>query len=267
MIRVVAKLVAKRPVSLKHALINVRWKSDDQKLEEINAKWKKIAIDRSGLLGNRVLDYNEDPKAPTPLNKEELSPLAKELQSAIKTRGPLTMHDYMSQCLNHSMYGYYQQKSAKIGSAGDFITSPEISQLFGEMIAIWCISVWESLGKPSRLNLVELGPGKGTLMKDILHVSQKFGPFRDALRVHFVELSQAMRNHQYDAVAKKGSLPLSKAIADCVEVPGATGVPVQWYSFLKQIPSDIGPLIIIGTSFLLPLLFCCLFSLIQVKNS
>lgn len=250
--RALTKSVLKRPFLFPSTFGSARLKSDGQKLLDIAekvGKWQKISIDRSGLLGNRSIDYDEDPKTAL-LNKEELSPLAKELQSAIKARGPLSMHEYMSQCLNHSTLGYYQQKNAKIGSAGDFITSPEISQLFGEMIAIWCISVWESLGKPNRLNLVELGPGKGTLMKDILHVSKKFTPFKDSLRVHFVELSQNMRNHQYDAVAKKGSLPLSQAIADCVEVPGSSGVSVQWYSFLKQIPNDIGPMIVIGKLYL-----------------
>jgi SAM-dependent MidA family methyltransferase len=67
--------------------------------------------------------------------------------------------------LHHEKYGYYQQKKEKIGAGGDFITSPEISQLFGEMVGIWCLATWENMGRPDAINLVELGPGNGTLMK------------------------------------------------------------------------------------------------------
>jgi hypothetical protein len=97
--------------------------------------------------------------------KEPMSPLARDLRSYIKMRGPITIHDYMAQALNHSAFGYYQYKSEKIGTQGDFITSPEISQLFGECVAVWCVSVWKSLGSPKAIKIVELGPGKGTLAK------------------------------------------------------------------------------------------------------
>lgn len=222
-------------------------------VDEVPKKYNKISVDRSGLLGQGKYDNDEvDPAVLA--NKESPSPLTKELQFGIKARGPLTIHEYMSQCLHHSTLGYYQHKSSKIGSEGDFITSPEISQLFGEMIGIWCVSVWESLGKPTKLNIIELGPGKGTLMKDLLSVSERFKPFKAALSVHFVELSQTMRIQQYDAVAKKGSLPHGKPIEDYVDVPGANGVPIHWYSFLNQVPTDIGPTIVIGKSSLIIIL-------------
>ena len=76
--------------------------------------------------------------------KEPLTPLAKELITYIKNRGPLSMNEYMTQALTHNLHGYYQNKinENKIGSSGDFITSPEISPLFGEMVAIWCVNMW-----------------------------------------------------------------------------------------------------------------------------
>jgi NADH dehydrogenase [ubiquinone] 1 alpha subcomplex assembly factor 7 len=85
--------------------------------------------------------------------------------------------------LHHEKYGYYQQKKEKIGAGGDFITSPEITQLFGEMVGIWCLATWENMGRPPVINLVELGPGNGTLMRDVLNIVTKFPEFQSALQV------------------------------------------------------------------------------------
>ena len=103
-------------------------------------------------------------------------------------RGPITLLEFMSQSTNNLEHGYYHSSKDKIGGDGDFITSPEISQLFGEMITIWCVSCWEELGRPSKINLVELGPGKGTLMKDILRTSKRFADFQSSIDVHMVLL-------------------------------------------------------------------------------
>ena len=160
-----------------------------------------FSVDRTGLLGQ--LGEDEDPTLGDGLvmeGKEEPTELAKDLSSYIKMKGPITVHDYMAQAANHSLYGYYQHKLEKIGTGGDFITAPEISQLFGEMVGIWCVSVWMSLGKPKKVNLVEMGPGKGTLMKDILKVVNRFPAFNDAVQVNMVELSATMRGLQYKAL-------------------------------------------------------------------
>jgi hypothetical protein len=131
-----------------------------------------FSVDKSSVVGLRDMEDYEDTDslddelpASVTSSKEPMSNLARDLRSYIKMRGPITLHDYMAQALNHSAFGYYQYNSEKIGSQGDFITSPEISQLFGECVAVWCMSVWTSLGCPEEIKIIELGPGKGTLTK------------------------------------------------------------------------------------------------------
>lgn len=120
----------------------------------------RFAVDRSGLLAGDQFDAflhdaakEADPNA---VQKEEFTPLAAELTKYIALKGPIPISDYMMQCLNHATHGYYHSQSDKIGKQGDFITSPEISQIFGECVAVWCISTWEILGKPKAINLVSI---------------------------------------------------------------------------------------------------------------
>ena len=77
------------------------------------------------------------------------------------------MARYMEVCLSDPKYGYYRRREP-IGAAGDFITAPEVSQMFGELIGLWCAVTWYQMGAPERIHLVELGPGRGTLMQDAL---------------------------------------------------------------------------------------------------
>ena len=138
-------------------------------------KFVKIRIDRSGLLGNykiddldkddnnNNIDNDDDATMLSDEMKEVLTPLGKDLISYIKIRGPITLHDYMSQCLNHLIHGYYQSSDELIGEHGDFITAPEISQLFGEMIGVWCVNMWYNMNSPRKINIIELGPGKGMI--------------------------------------------------------------------------------------------------------
>ncbi|KAK0205044.1 S-adenosyl-L-methionine-dependent methyltransferase [Desarmillaria ectypa] len=116
----------------------------------------------------------------------------------IKAVGPMPFGGYMNLCLSHPTEGYYTNPAnAVFGKRGDFITSPEISQVFGELVAIWLLSQWQNAGAPPSVRLVELGPGRGTLMIDILRVFQQFA--KKALkRVHLVETSPSMRTLQND---------------------------------------------------------------------
>mmetsp|Transcript_8648 Transcript_8648/g.12918 ORF Transcript_8648/g.12918 Transcript_8648/m.12918 type:complete len:489 (-) Transcript_8648:63-1529(-) len=212
-----------------------------------------IKIDTSGLI-----DFG--PKWPSPLElkdieakKEPLTPLVKHLRSIIQIRGPISVHDYMSQALHHHEYGYYQHKSEKIGEKGDFITSPEISQLFGELIGIWCIATWEEMGRPSAINLVELGPGTGTLMHDILKTIEKFPRFKSALTVQMVELSETMRGLQKKSLGCIATTGENQSSEDGRVDPvfsGRTecGVSIHWHNYLHHVPP--GPAMYVGQEIL-----------------
>ncbi len=99
---------------------------------------------------------------------------------------------YMTLCLGHPAHGYYMSRDP-FGERGDFITAPEVSQIFGELIGVWLASAWANMGSPTTFNLVELGPGRGTLMADILKASNVMPGFREAARIHLVEMSPALQ--------------------------------------------------------------------------
>jgi NADH dehydrogenase [ubiquinone] 1 alpha subcomplex assembly factor 7 len=128
----------------------------------------------------RVFNNTERPKGPlqgdAAKSKSPVTPLIDELYKQITIRGPLTTAEYIRQCLYHPQYGYYMTRQP-FGRQGDFVTSPEISQVFGELLCIWCVAQWQQMGKPSSFRLVELGPGRGTLMADFLRVHFLFSLF------------------------------------------------------------------------------------------
>jgi NADH dehydrogenase [ubiquinone] 1 alpha subcomplex assembly factor 7 len=180
-------------------------------------------------------------------HKEPKTKLAEDLIAYIRMRGPITLHDYIAQTSNHMIHGYYQQEASKIGTGGDFVTSPEISQLFGEMIAVWLLSAWKALGSPKQVNLVELGPGKGTLMKDILRVCSQFPTFRDAVTVHMVEVSDVMRTLQRESVGCTGDI--SKTPNGITRMTNEDGIPISWYDSFSQV-SNTDPILLVAQEFL-----------------
>ena len=97
----------------------------------------------------------------------EPTALESEIRRRIAVAGPMPVADYMRLCLTHPKHGYYINRDP-LGSDGDFITAPEISQMFGELIGLWLAAVWRQMGAPENVRIVELGPGRGTLMVDAL---------------------------------------------------------------------------------------------------
>jgi SAM-dependent MidA family methyltransferase len=156
------------------------------------------------------------------------TPLAAKLLARIAETGPVTLHDYMAACLYDPEHGYYR-RAHPLGASGDFITAPEISQVFGEMLGLWAADTWARMGAPSRVQLIELGPGRGTLMADALRVLRAAPDFRAACSVALVEVSHALREEQQRLLA-------------------AAPVPVAWSERLSQAPA--GPAILIANEYL-----------------
>ncbi|MEM9054700.1 MAG: SAM-dependent methyltransferase [Pseudomonadota bacterium] len=118
--------------------------------------------------------------------------LKDRLTQMIRTSGPISVADYMDICLHDTQQGYY---TTSPGLGEDFITSPEISQVFGELIGLWAAFEWQQMGAPSRISLVEIGPGRGTLMSDALRASLTIPGFVDAVDLHFIEPSPFLKGY------------------------------------------------------------------------
>ncbi len=140
--------------------------------------------------------------------------LGARIAARIAASGPITLADYMATCLWDPAEGYYATRDP-LGAAGDFTTAPEISQMFGECLGLCLVQAWVDQGAPARVVLAELGPGRGTLMADVLRAARVRPAFRAAAEVHLIEASPALRARQRatlgDAVAawhdRVGSLP------------------------------------------------------------
>ncbi len=154
-------------------------------------------------------------------------PLETEIRRRIEVAGPMPVSQYMSLCLAHPEYGYYITRDP-LGRDGDFTTSPEISQMFGELIGLWAAAVWKAMGSPVNLNLVELGPGHGTLMRDALRAAQVVPDFHAAVSVHMVEVSPLLSRMQRQTLS-------------------GLGVPVAWHRSLDEVPE--GQFIAIANEF------------------
>lgn len=146
----------------------------------------------------------------------------------IKDNGPMNIAAYMSWCLLDPTQGYYPTRDP-LGVDGDFITAPEISQMFGEVLGLWLINAWRSMGRPKTIQLVEYGPGRGVMMSDILRSARLDKDFFAAIRLNLIETSSALEAKQAKQL-------------------GNSGVPVTWRSRLEDVPD--GPTLVIGNEFL-----------------
>ncbi|MEO0945005.1 MAG: SAM-dependent methyltransferase, partial [Pseudomonadota bacterium] len=130
-----------------------------------------------------------------------MTPLEALIKKRIAATGPITLAEYMADCLMHPEHGYYTAKDP-LGAVGDFTTAPEISQMFGELLGLALAQAWMDRGAPAPFRLVELGPGRGTLMADLLRATAGVPGFHDAMRLHLVETSPALRQRQVETVAR-----------------------------------------------------------------
>lgn len=131
---------------------------------------------------------------------QSATPLTDLLKAQIRATGPLTVPEFMTLALQHPEHGYYTRQEA-IGASADFVTAPEISQVFGELIGLWLVQRWIDLGQPGRFLLVELGPGKGTLMADALRAASAMPTFLPAMELVLVETNETLRAAQAEKLA------------------------------------------------------------------
>jgi NADH dehydrogenase [ubiquinone] 1 alpha subcomplex assembly factor 7 len=154
--------------------------------------------------------------------------LAARLKERIAREGPISVADYMEACLADANAGYYRSRQP-IGAEGDFITAPEISQIFGELIGVWAAAVWQSMGEPKSLIVAELGPGRGTLMADALRAWESVPGFFGSASIALIETSPVLRDAQRETLR-------------------AVAAPLDWHERIEDVAE--GPLILIANEFL-----------------
>ncbi len=146
--------------------------------------------------------------------------LAARLAARIAAEGPLTVEEFMEACLLDEAEGVYTSRQP-IGGAGDFVTAPEISQIFGELIGLWALAAWQGMGEPERVTIAELGPGRGTLLADAMRAWRVSSSFLAAASVALVEPSRTMAETQRDTLRNAG-VPLRW----CTDPGEAAGGPL-----------------------------------------
>jgi NADH dehydrogenase [ubiquinone] 1 alpha subcomplex assembly factor 7 len=154
------------------------------------------------------------------------APLLAHLRARIGAEGPITVARYMEEALFHPRFGYYAARDP-LGARGDFVTAPEISQTFGELIGLWCADYWRRMGSPDPFVLVELGPGRGTMMRDALRAARLVPDFCAAARLHLVERSAVLRAAQERMLAAASP---------------------AWHDDLAGVPK--GPMLLVANEFL-----------------
>jgi NADH dehydrogenase [ubiquinone] 1 alpha subcomplex assembly factor 7 len=156
----------------------------------------------------------------------EFSPLQDEIKRLISSTGPMPVWRYMQLCLTHPRYGYYVSRDP-LGREGDFTTAPEVSQMFGELLGLWAASVWRAIGSPPILHLIELGPGRGTMMADALRALRVLPPLYQALNVHLVEINPVLREKQKETLSGVRS--------------------IHWHDSIDSVPA--GPSVILANEY------------------
>jgi NADH dehydrogenase [ubiquinone] 1 alpha subcomplex assembly factor 7 len=132
-----------------------------------------------------------------------VNPLAERIARTIAAQGPITVAQFLTMAALDPQYGYYTTRDP-LGAGGDFVTAPEISQIFGELVGLWCVQAWFDQGRPSPARLVELGPGTGSLMEDALRAAKLAPEFRNAVEVVLVDACPALVARQRQRLADTG---------------------------------------------------------------
>ena len=186
-----------------------------------------------------------------------ISDLVNILRDRITKEGPISVAEFMAIALSHPQQGYYITRDP-LGRSGDFITAPEVSQMFGELIGLWAATIWQIMGCPQNIRLIELGPGRGTLMADALRaIDQAMPAFSDTLCVDLIEISPILRKHQEKSLQtwrKKTNVSWHDAIETIPAAPSIVlaneffdALPVRQYERLtegrSQPPSLCHPLL------------------------
>ncbi len=154
-----------------------------------------------------------------------MTPLAERIAGLIAASGPISVADYMAMCLYDPQQGYYTTREP-FGTQGDFTTAPEISQMFGELVAVWAYRTWQAMGCPFPVTFAEIGPGRGTLMKDMLRALLRLDPgLANSARFALVETSPRLAEIQRQSLAD-------------------TSASLKWHTHVETL--DEAPLIIVG---------------------
>ncbi|MCB1652142.1 MAG: SAM-dependent methyltransferase [Alphaproteobacteria bacterium] len=156
-----------------------------------------------------------------------LNPLEKIIKKEALSGNGLTLARFMDLALAHPKHGYYMKKDP-LGRAGDFITAPEVSQLFGEILGVWAADLWMKMGAPECFTLLECGPGRGTLMSDLSRATKNIKGFHEAAQIHLLEISPVLKNKQAETLR---------------------GYNPRWHNSLETLPEG-QPIIVIANEFL-----------------
>ena len=148
---------------------------------------------------------------------DAMTPLEVEIRRRITAAGPMPLGSYMSLCLADPKDGYYVTRDP-LGRGGDFITAPEVSQMFGELVGLWIVAVWQQMGSPANIRIIELGPGRGTMMNDALRAAKIVPAFAKAAALHFVEISPALQAIQNENLT-------------------TLDIPKTWHTSLSEVPA------------------------------
>ena len=152
--------------------------------------------------------------------------LRERLRTLIAQAGPISVAQFMTACLHDPDFGYYATRPA-LGPGGDFVTAPLVSQMFGELVGVWCVAAWDLMGRPEQLRLVEMGPGDGTLMSDLTRAARAAPQFLEAAEIWLVEVSAPLRRRQAERL----------------------GGGVRWAASLDEVPGG-APLLLLANELL-----------------